>query len=360
MSDAPAGRRGREEKTPRRALSDRAIDRLRRVADEPALDLSGTPYRVIGEIGRGGMGAVYLAHDAELDREVALKVAAAPAGEAADLSRRLRQEAAILARLEHPGIVPVHDVGRLPDGRAYYVMKRVRGRRLDQVVADGAERGSLLRAFGRICEAVASAHANGVLHRDLKPENVMVGPFGEVLVMDWGAAKILGPGDGEPESERHAGAGAGAAPVGTEHGTVIGTPGYMAPEQARGEIGSLGPASDVYALGAILYFLLVRRHPPARALAGRDDALAPRRLDPKIPRALAAIVLRAMAPTPAGRYATPEALAADVSLFTERLPVSAYPEGLFLKAVRLAGKYQTAIWLVLAYVVMRWLLMYFR
>src|SRR2546426_4674209 len=162
------------------------------------------------------MGTVYAARDPELDRRIALKVLNAPdaAGEEA---ARLSEEARILARLEHPGIVPVHDLGTLPDGRLFYVMKLVRGRRLDDAMANAALHARL-RTFERICDAVAFAHAQGVVHRDLKPENVMVGPFGEVLVLDWGVAKILGRGE-EPDC------------------TILGTAGYMPPEQARGETG---------------------------------------------------------------------------------------------------------------------------
>ena len=169
-------------------LSDAALRHLREISDQP--DLTGTPYALVETLGRGGMGAVYLAHDSRLDREVALKVVQLPEGKG-DLDRLLL-EARVLAQLEHPGIVPVHDAGVLPDGRAFYVMKHVRGYGLDEY-ARTAPLPERLRAFERICEAVAFAHAHGVIHRDLKPENVMVGPFGEVLVMDWGVAKVRRP-----------------------------------------------------------------------------------------------------------------------------------------------------------------------
>jgi len=337
-----------------RFISDTALDHLRKVALEP--DLSGTPYRVIEAIGRGGMGTVYLARDEELDREVAIKVVTSPEP-ADDSARRLRLEAKILAKLEHPGIVPVHDAGTLPDGRAFYVMKRVRGRRLDEVVEEGAGRNDLLRTFGRICEAVASAHAAGVVHRDLKPENVMVGPFGEVLVMDWGVAKIVA-GGGNRAAEP-AGAPAPSAGADTEHGTVLGTRGYMAPEQARGDAASAGPRSDVYALGGILYFLLARKPPPDRVVAGPFDSLAPRRLDRAIPRPLEAIVLKAMAEAPAARYAGAGALAEDVASFLDRRRVAAWPEGPATRALRLAARYQVPILLVAAYLVMRVLVLVF-
>ena len=171
-----------------KSLSDKAIERLRAGADEP--DLAGTRYRLLERIARGGMGVVYAAEDEKLERRVALKVLDVP-GTDGDLANRLMREARVLARLEHPGIVPVHDVGTLADGRVFYTMKFVEGQRLDKFIEGVESVQDRLRLFLRICEAVAFAHARGVLHRDLKPANIMVGPFGEVLVMDWGLAKIL-------------------------------------------------------------------------------------------------------------------------------------------------------------------------
>src|SRR5262249_10026961 len=172
-----------------RYLSDRALSPLRDGAELP--DLAGTRYRLLAQIARGGMGVVYAAEDETLERRVALKVLEVPGNES-ELASRLLREARVLALLEHPGIVPVHDVGTLADGRVFYTMKFVEGQRLDQHIAAVTSIPDRLRVFLRICEAVAFAHARSVLHRDLKPANVMVGPFGEVLVMDWGLAKILG------------------------------------------------------------------------------------------------------------------------------------------------------------------------
>jgi len=169
-------------------LPDSALDHLQEIAEQP--DFSQTKYRVLSALGRGGMGCVYRGEDTELDREVALKVLSDPEPSPQALER-LRQEARILARLEHPSIVPIHDVGSLPDGRLYYAMKRVRGSRLDTYLE--TRESSLperLRIFEKICEAIAFAHCHGVIHRDLKPANIMVGAFGEVLVMDWGVAKV--------------------------------------------------------------------------------------------------------------------------------------------------------------------------
>jgi serine/threonine protein kinase len=306
-----------------RWLPDGALDHLREVAAEP--DLSGTPYEIAGTIGRGGMGTVYLARDRDLDREVALKVVQLSDPEDAE---RMLREARILARLEHPGIVPVHDVGVLPDGRAWYVMKRVKGSRLDEH-ARTLSLPDRLRAFERICEAVAFAHAHGVIHRDLKPENVMVGPFGEVLVMDWGVAKLRGEGDKE---RKNGGMGTG----GTLYGTVLGTPGYMAPEQERGEVERIDERTDVYALGAILSFLL----------QGEE----------KVPRPLEAIRNRALAAEPEGRYPNVRELSADLGRYLDGLPVAAYRESLIEQASRVFRRYRVPILLVLAYLLMRALL----
>jgi serine/threonine protein kinase len=167
-------------------LGDAAVAHLRDVAEWPDV---GERYEITRRLGRGGMGIVYAAHDRVLRREVAIKVLNEVGAEAA--VERLLAEAQILARLEHPGIVPVHDAGALADGRVFYVMKLVRGDRLDAAIA-ARTLNERLDIFLRICEAVAFAHAHGIVHRDLKPENVMLGPFGEALVMDWGVAKVAG------------------------------------------------------------------------------------------------------------------------------------------------------------------------
>jgi serine/threonine protein kinase len=342
-------------------LSDAALEHLRDVADWP--DLSGTRYELVDRLGRGGMGAVYLARDRELDRQVALKVLDAPRP-TPEAEARLLREARVLARLEHPGIVPVHDVGWLPDGRLFYTMKRVKGSRLDDVASAGGSVPELLRVFERICEAVAFAHARRVIHRDLKPENVMVGDFGEVLVLDWGVAKLLDEASGALAAEhdgqpaRVPGAGRDGAPV-TTGGTVLGTPGYMAPEQSRGEVERVDARADVYALGALLDFLLRRG---ARE-SGTGDAGRPVGANTRprgIPRQLEAIRRKALAEDPDQRYDSVLALAADVSRFEAGLSVSAYPETLLDRARRLFARYRTPILLVVAYLVMRLALLLFE
>lgn len=319
-------------------LSDDAVARLQVASAIP--DFSGTRYRILERIGAGGMGTVYLGEDSVLGRRVALKVLDVPDA-AGELAARLLREAQILARLEHPGIVPVHDAGSLADGRAFYAMKFVQGEPLDRHIASVDRLADRLRIFQGICDAVGFAHARGVLHRDLKPENIMVGPFGEVLVMDWGVAKILRPeADGREErtGESRASSSSGilAKPVRTAHGIVLGTPGYMAPEQARGESATLDERADIFSLGALLQFLLV-------------GSVAPRRL--------AAIGQKAVSLDPASRYASVSDLSQDIARYLDGLPVVAYPENIFQRSARWAARYRVAIVLVLTYLLVRALLL---
>lgn len=323
-------------------LSDEALDRLRVAADAP--DLSGTGYVLLDKLGAGGMGGVFRVEDTALGRQVALKVIgiADPNGE---VGARLLREAKIIAQLEHPGIVPVHDVGTLADGRVFYAMKLVQGRRLDQRREELGGVPERLRVFQKVCEAVSFAHAHHVLHRDLKPQNIMVGPFGEVLVMDWGLAKWL---DAEVPAEAAASttdrqqlwpSDKNPVQADTAHGVILGTPGFMAPEQARGEIEAVGPRADVYSLGAVLRFLV-------------DD-----RADQK---ALAAIARKAMAEDAAKRYASVEELASEIAHYLDGLPVKAYPEGLMTRAWRWTVKNRAWLLLILAYLVMRALFILWR
>lgn len=317
------------------SLSDRTADHLRNVLAAP--DLRDTPYEIVEEIARGGMGTVYLALDHKLDRQVALKVLPVPLVSPAAKARMLK-EARILARLEHPAIVPVHDVGTLADGRVFYTMKWVQGRQLDHhLEADDLPLGERLRMFGRICEGVAFAHARGVLHRDLKPQNVMVGEFGEVLVLDWGVAKILGepepPAEGAEPGPEDATRSLGAVP--TQAGTVLGTPGYMPPEQAAGEIATLDARADVFALGRIL-----------EDLAGDS-----------CPRRLRSIVAKATAPDPADRYPAAGDLARDVARFADGDSVSAHRESPWERVGRLAHRYRTPLLVFGTYLLVRLVLL---
>ena len=339
-------------------LSDRALERLRDGAEIP--DLAGTHYRLLERVARGGMGVVYTAEDEKLQRRVALKILDVP-GTDGDLANRLIREARVLARLEHPGIVPVHDVGTLADGRVFYAMKFVEGKRLDKYIESVTPIPDRLRLFLRICDAVGFAHARGVLHRDLKPANIMVGPFGEVLVLDWGLAKILREEVSGDEREADPDATilvkpkqAGTASESTEisvitgHGTVMGTPGYMSPEQARGDVEHLDARSDIFSLGALLRFLLTGQAEGASVPGGR-------RRD----KALEAICAKAATAAPEQRYPTVQELALDVSRYLDGLAVGAHRESFFEKATRFYRRYRFFILLIATYLVMRVLILIF-
>lgn len=334
-------------------LPDEVVARLQNQMQTP--DVSGTRYRAISFLGHGGMGSVWLAEDSILQRPVALKILAAE-NSPADLAARLMQEAVVLARLEHPGIVPVHDAGTLPDGRTFYCMKHVEGQTLDRYSGSLPLR-ERLRLFQRIAEPLAFAHSRGVIHRDLKPANIMIGPFGEVLIMDWGLAKVinatLAPTTADQVSEHVMDANGvsslakqvSAPENATAHGTVLGTPGYMAPEQERGDVNAIDQRTDVFALGSILSDLLQAQHD------------APR--NERASRPLRAICKKAMAHEMSARYSSVQELAADVGKYLDGLPVSAYRENILERTARLVDRNRVAVVLVLAYLMMRLLFILF-
>ncbi len=304
-------------------ISDAAVTNLRLAIDTPD---AGSRYIVHELLGRGGMGAVYRAVDSVLGRDVALKALSIDA-DSPDIATRLTREARVLAHLEHPGIVAVHDAGILDDGRPFYVMRLVRGKRLDEY-ATSARSGDLLRAFLRVCEAVSYAHARDVIHRDLTPSNVMMGEFGEVLVLDWGVAKIAGESPLTPATVSR------ANDVTTADGTVVGTPGFMAPEQAMGRAADVDARADVFGLGAILGFLAESSGEP-------------------IPRPLAAIITRATAPDASSRYTTADSLANDVRHWLDGRPIVAYRERAVERVARLYRRNKALVLLLLAYAIVR-------
>jgi len=293
-------------------LSDSTVSRLRDVADWP--DFAATKYELLEKAGLGGMASVYIAQDKDLDRRVAVKVIHTPVADP-EIQQRMLAEARIIARLEHPGILPIHDMGSLPDGRVFYVMKLVHGLRLDRFMDKTPLLPDRLSVFLKICDAVAFAHSQGVIHRDLKPANVMIGDFGEVLVIDWGLAKA--PGAETLES------------------VVMGTPGYMAPEQEHGSTNTVDQRADVYSLGILLRSLL-----PAGG-----------------PNSLRAVAGKASAASPDGRYSTVLELAQEISRFLNGERVTAFPERLSQTAIRLVARHRTFVFLIATYLAVRLVLL---
>ncbi len=285
-------------------------------------------YEVVGVIGEGAMGRVELVKDRELARRVAFK-RMNPGLEAQPvLARRFAAEARITAQLDHPGIVPVYTV----EGADAYTMKWVEGRTLRGLAQETRDRTDLLEVFVRVGETLAYAHARGVLHRDLKPDNVMIGRFGEAWVMDWGIARVFRTDVDAPVSVEQD----------DEGDLVIGTPGYMSPEQAAGRNAALGPASDQYALGLVLYELVTGRAAvtgkTAMALVTRHQEGEYDPVPGSVHPDLAAIVSRALQVDPGRRYPSVQALVDDVRRFQRGLPVSARPEGLVRRVLRAVGR----------------------
>lgn len=307
---------------------------------------SGWRFRILRPHASGAIGQVYVATDEELHREVALKEMREPYAHVAECRARFLMEAEVTGSLEHPGIVPVYSLGRHPDGRPYYAMRFIRGQSLHEAIAafhkadadpqrDIAERGLALRGlltrFVAVCNAIAYAHSRGVMHRDIKPSNIMLGPFGETLVVDWGLAKTVGSRDG---------AGCGELPIKpvsalsthpTVLGQAVGTPSFMPPEQAAGRVDDVSPASDIYSLGATLYQLLTGVPPfqgnTIEEILKRVQAHLlplPRKVKADVPPALEAIVLKAMAYRPEYRYGSAHEIAQEVERWLADEPVRAY------------------------------------
>ena len=322
-------------------------------------------FHVLRPHAQGGLGAVFVALDTELHREVALKQILDAHADDPISRQRFILEAEVTGGLEHPGIVPVYSLGAYGDGRPYYAMRFVRGESLKSAIAafhddeslrkdsgrKSLELRKLLRRFTDVCNAIDYAHSRGVLHRDIKPANVIVGRHGETLVVDWGLAKAVGRTDRRTElDERTIVPSSGSGSAETIPGSALGTPAYMSPEQAAGDLERLGPPTDVYSLGATLYCLLTGATPfqgdDVSALLGsvqRGEFPRPRKLDPTIDRALEAVCLGAMSTRPEDRYATPRALADDIERWMADEPVSVRREPWTERARRWLGRHRTFV-----------------
>jgi len=297
-------------------------------AGPTAAEVAGVPpaagnarYVLDRELARGGMGRIFAGRDLRLQRTVAIKMLRA---QDTSLAIRFEREVKLAARLQHPGIVPVYDAGFWPSGEPFLVMKLVLGQSLARVIRDAdtrADRLALLPHVIAAAEAIAYAHDQGIVHRDLKPSNILVGAFGETVVVDWGLAKDLRAGAAAADAALPDAGSAGPTYTGdTAAGAVVGTPSYMPPEQAAGH--PVDPRADVYALGAILYYVLAGTSPQAASPAGATAAggavarpVPLAELEPGLPPDLLAVVDKALTADAAGRYPSAFELADDLKRF---------------------------------------------
>jgi WD40 repeat protein/tRNA A-37 threonylcarbamoyl transferase component Bud32 len=289
-------------------------------------------YTLLAEHARGGQARVMLAFDDNIGREVALKElpprsAEDPSSDSSwrDATARFLREAELTGQLAHPGVVPVFEIGRRPDGALFYTMQLVRGRTLSEVLGERRrlpDRLALLGHFVSICHVVAYAHSRGVVHRDIKPQNIMVGEFGETMLLDWGLAKQQGERDAAPLGVMRSSV--EASPAATLEGTVVGTPGYMSPEQASGSLGEVDERSDIYGLGAVLFEILTGRVPAVGSRGAPEAVPSVRELCPEAPAELCGVAEKALALEKADRYQHAAELAQDVTAFMTGGRVAAY------------------------------------
>jgi tetratricopeptide (TPR) repeat protein len=328
----------------------------------PAAGRGGAPKQINRYVlqkfhARGGMGEVWLAQDSDIGRQVALK---RMRKQVRDQKDAFLWEAQVTGQLEHPGVIPVHELSRDDKGEPYYIMKFVHGQTLLKAIDDfhaateldpsarEVQRLRLLQVFLTLCQTVAYAHSRGVIHRDIKPENVMIGEYGETLVLDWGLAKIVG----HPERPSAAGpvqrtlSGESSA---TMAGAIKGTPSYMAPEMATGDVNAVDHQSDVFLLGGTLYHMLTGKRPRQATsvteyiVLTQKPTLPARKLDARIPRPLEAICAKALAVAKEDRYQTATALADDMQRYLAGEPVSAYRETFLERAARWCRRHRQAL-----------------
>jgi serine/threonine-protein kinase len=329
---------------------------------------SGVRFQILRPLNQGGMGVVSVALDTELDRSIALKEIRETAADDRNYRARFLAEAEITGKLEHPGIIPIYGLGTYADGRPFYAMRLIRGDKTGSLM-DAIKRfyqepnpasrvvefRSLLGRFLDVCNALAYAHSKGVLHRDLKPDNILLGPYGETLVVDWGLAKAAGKADPllSPANHEHVQlnlSGSELSP--TLAGGAFGTPEYAPPEQMIGDLPNVGPRSDVYGLGAVLYCLMTGQAPFSRReidlgklikLIEAGDFPPPRSIRTYLDKPLEAICLKALRTKPADRYDSVRDLAADVERYLADEPVKAYREPWSVRARRWTKKHRTAV-----------------
>ncbi|MCR9198393.1 MAG: serine/threonine protein kinase [Planctomycetaceae bacterium] len=371
---------GHRERTTRPQVALSAAERRRqdlesefRTDRDELLPTGEDRYEPVEEVGRGGWGVVVRAADRQLHREVAVKKLGPAASRDADIGRRFLHEAQITAQLQHPGIVPVYERGvGLEDRQPFYAMKLLNGDTLQEKIRDyhdlpsGASKRQrfhqLLRSFIDICHAVSYAHARNIIHRDLKPANVVIGEFGETIVVDWGLATDLSAAESEAESVATLPAGTPLpkaaptsarlngllSPVVTQEGSVVGTPAYMPPEQARGSKGEFSPASDTYSLGVMLYVILTGRLPfhgddveTTLQQVMRGEYRHPQTVDKRTPAALASVCVKAMSLNPAERYQHAGELGDDVSRYLANERVTAHRDRLIDRFARWCRRHST-------------------
>jgi serine/threonine protein kinase/formylglycine-generating enzyme required for sulfatase activity len=349
------------QRTPTRTAAGTVNHPKTQISDSPKPDAPLTGgYSLVREIARGGMGQIYFGEDPQLKRNVAVKVSSVSEG---GEDPRFSKEAEVLAQLAHPNIVPIYNIGVDAQSRPFYSMKLIKGRTLQAVlnlIRDGDAaaikdypRATLLTIFRKVCDAMMFAHSKGILHRDLKPENIMVGEYGEVLVMDWGLAKVLGEREEQGSSVTRVN---DTGDYGmTMEGEVMGTPQYMSPEQAMGMVAELDQRSDIYSLGGILYAILTLRPPidgttldevltkvkngsissmvTKRGGKGAVTVGAPTAMGAEVPEALQAVTLKAMATDRSKRYASVEAFAGDIERYQNGFATQAEDAGAMKRVV---------------------------